>query len=201
MGAPGVAAVFLLRPLGGLPHCVAAILRDSTILKATQGASLEALLLQNEFGVSAQRLFCLHQASTLLSRSRSAARGPSAILGALGGPRNSWGPGIPSLGAHGGPRGLSLRELCAIYLRESLDKAQQQSDWGGALSEQQLLYAATDADVSRRIYLAMKASLGHERMEALKTLMGPPHNGVMNSTEGPPIATLTRASRKEASLT
>ncbi|KAL8427924.1 hypothetical protein Efla_003438 [Eimeria flavescens] len=179
LGAPGVVAVFLLGPLGGLPHSVAALLQDPSIVKATQGAPLEALRLKAEFGVTARGFFCLHRASSLLQRSAAAAGGPCSVLGAPGG---------------SGPRGLSLKALCAVYLKEHLSKQQQQSNWGGPLTEQQLLYAATDADASRRVYLAMTEALGPLRMEALVRCMGGPFNGADWGPEGaPPIATLSRA--------
>ena len=197
LGAPGVVAVFLLGPLGGLPECVAAILKDPKIIKVTQGAPLEARKLHAEFGISVEGFFCLFLASSFLSRSFSASRGPAAVLGAPGGP---WScSGAPHGWHGGGPRGgLSLRALCALYLKEALDKRQQQSNWGGPLTREQLLYAATDADVSRRVYLAIKDSLGPQKMGALKRIMGAPYNGGggASRSEGPPLATIMEAHRE-----
>ncbi|KAL8271049.1 hypothetical protein Esti_005034 [Eimeria stiedai] len=187
LGAPGIVTVFLLGPLGGLPRSVASLLQDPSIIKATQGAPLEALRLRAEFGVVARGFFCLHRASSLLQRCQSASRGPHSVLGA-------------PPGARGGPfRGLSLRALCALYLKEQLDKQQQQSNWGGPLTEQQLLYAATDADASRRVYLALAESLGPHKMGALERCMGAPYNGVDSDLEGgpPTFATLSRPAENQ----
>lgn len=52
---------------------------------------------------------------------------------------------------------LSLRAMCAIFLHQRLSKILQQSDWSKEdLSEKQLLYAATDAWASLRVYEEMK---------------------------------------------
>ncbi|KAL8431643.1 hypothetical protein ACSSS7_005161 [Eimeria intestinalis] len=181
LGAPGVVAVFLLGPLGGLPCSVASLLQNPQIIKATQGAPLEALRLKVEFGVVARGFFCLHRASSLLQRCLSASKGPYSLLG------------VPGGRVAGAPQGLSLSALCALYLRERLDKQQQQSNWGGPLTEQQLMYAATDADASRRVYMALAESLGPHKMAALERCMGaPPYNGSDCDPEGapPPFATL-----------
>ena len=51
---------------------------------------------------------------------------------------------------------LNLRAMCAIFLHERLSKLLQQSDWSKDLTEKQILYAATDAWASLRVYEEMK---------------------------------------------
>lgn len=51
---------------------------------------------------------------------------------------------------------LNLRAMCAIFLHERLSKQLQQSDWSKHLTEKQILYAATDAWASLRVYEEMK---------------------------------------------
>lgn len=51
---------------------------------------------------------------------------------------------------------LNLRALCAIFLHERLSKYLQRSDWSKHLTEKQILYAATDAWASLRVYEEMK---------------------------------------------
>lgn len=149
-------AVFLLGPLGGLPRCVASLLEDPGVLKVTQGAPLEIKQLRMEFGVHATAFFCLHTASSLLSRSPTSATN-------LAGERNH---------IFRKSRGLSLQALCQLYLGEVLPKNLQQSDWGSEpLSDEQILYAATDAHVSLRVFQAMTANIGHSNVNALMKLM------------------------------
>lgn len=55
-----------------------------------------------------------------------------------------------------GIKQLGLKKLSAIILGYSISKSQQTSNWEAlALTEPQQLYAATDAWVCRRIYLAL----------------------------------------------
>ena len=61
-----------------------------------------------------------------------------------------------------GIKDLGLKKLSAIILGHSISKAQQVSNWEApALSIQQQLYAATDAWVCRRIYLALNGTRLH----------------------------------------
>jgi ribonuclease D len=61
-----------------------------------------------------------------------------------------------------GIKELGLKKLTAIVLGYSISKSQQVSNWEApALTEQQQLYAATDAWVCRRIYLALNGKESH----------------------------------------
>ncbi len=65
--------------------------------------------------------------------------------------------------AHG-IKQLGLKKLSAIILGYSISKSQQTSNWEApALTEPQQLYAATDAWVCRRIYLALNGKEIHQR--------------------------------------
>ena len=55
------------------------------------------------------------------------------------------------LHSSGGPQRVSLEELVRYYLGEHLSKDEQNSDWGGVLSSDQLEYAARDAEVLLRL--------------------------------------------------
>ncbi len=62
-----------------------------------------------------------------------------------------------------GIRELGLKKLTAIVLGYSISKSQQVSNWEApALTEPQQLYAATDAWVCRRIYLALNGKEIHQ---------------------------------------
>ena len=51
---------------------------------------------------------------------------------------------------------LNLRAMCAVFLHERLTKDLQQSNWSKkVLTEKQLIYAATDAWASLRVYEEM----------------------------------------------
>jgi ribonuclease D len=57
-----------------------------------------------------------------------------------------------------------LRKLSAIVLGHSISKSQQVSNWEAPeLSPAQQLYAATDAWVCRKIYLALNGSVSHQK--------------------------------------
>lgn len=57
-----------------------------------------------------------------------------------------------------------LRKLSAIVLGHSISKSQQVSNWEATeLSPAQQLYAATDAWVCRKIYLALNGSVSHQK--------------------------------------
>ncbi len=59
---------------------------------------------------------------------------------------------------------LGLKKLSAIILGYSISKSQQTSNWEAAeLTEPQQLYAATDAWVCRRIYLALNGKESHQQ--------------------------------------
>jgi ribonuclease D len=61
-----------------------------------------------------------------------------------------------------GIKELGLKKLSAIILGYSISKSQQVSNWEApALTEPQQLYAATDAWVCRRIYLALNGRGSH----------------------------------------
>ncbi len=58
----------------------------------------------------------------------------------------------PKAGARSG-----LRTLAAQFLGVRISKAQQCSDWSKELTAQQIAYAATDAWISREIFMTMKS--------------------------------------------
>lgn len=55
----------------------------------------------------------------------------------------------------GMPRRVNLQTLAEYYLDETVDKAEQTSDWSGSLTLSQLEYAARDAEVLLRLRQAM----------------------------------------------
>jgi DNA polymerase-1 len=61
--------------------------------------------------------------------------------------------GDPTIKSH------KLADCCRRELGEAVDKAEQTSDWSGALTAEQLTYAARDAGVVRRLYDALAAKL------------------------------------------
>jgi ribonuclease D len=62
-----------------------------------------------------------------------------------------------------GIKQLGLKKLSAIILGYSISKSQQTSNWEApVLTEPQQLYAATDAWVCRRIYLAINGKETHQ---------------------------------------
>jgi ribonuclease D len=61
-----------------------------------------------------------------------------------------------------GIKELGLKKLSAIILGYSISKSQQVSNWEAPiLTDHQQLYAATDAWVCRRIYLALNGREGY----------------------------------------
>jgi DNA polymerase I-like protein with 3'-5' exonuclease and polymerase domains len=64
------------------------------------------------------------------------------------------------------PRGFhELRQCVERELGRSMDKAQQLSDWSGALSREQLDYAARDAEVLLPLYTALTAKVNDSGQE------------------------------------
>jgi len=62
-----------------------------------------------------------------------------------------------------GIRDFSLKKLCAIVLGVRISKAQQTSNWEAEeLSDQQLVYAATDAFMSLKIFDKMNNTPSHD---------------------------------------
>jgi ribonuclease D len=63
-----------------------------------------------------------------------------------------------------GIKQLGLKKLSAIILGYSISKSQQVSNWEAPeLTPAQQIYAATDAWVSRKIYLALNGSISHQK--------------------------------------
>lgn len=63
-----------------------------------------------------------------------------------------------------GIRQLGLKRLSAIILGYSISKSQQVSNWEATeLTPAQQLYAATDAWVCRKIFLALNGSVSHQK--------------------------------------
>jgi DNA polymerase-1 len=55
---------------------------------------------------------------------------------------------------------VRLQDCCSIWLRISMDKAEQMSDWSAPeLSQEQLRYAARDADLTYRLFLILQAEI------------------------------------------
>jgi ribonuclease D len=70
---------------------------------------------------------------------------------------------LQDMAVHAGIRDFSLKKLCAIVLGVRISKAQQTSNWEAeALSDQQLVYAATDAWMSLRIFDKMNQNPAHD---------------------------------------
>ena len=59
------------------------------------------------------------------------------------------------LHSSGGPDRVNLKSLAKHYLNEDLNKTAQKSDWRGTLSQAQITYAATDAEVLLRLRKTM----------------------------------------------
>ncbi len=69
---------------------------------------------------------------------------------------------LQNLVADHGIKELGLKKLTAITLGHTISKSQQVSNWEApALTEPQMLYAATDAWVCRQIYLALNGRESH----------------------------------------
>ena len=69
---------------------------------------------------------------------------------------------LQNLVADHGIKELGLKKLTAITLGYTISKSQQVSNWEApALTEPQMLYAATDAWVCRQIYLALNGRESH----------------------------------------
>ena len=70
---------------------------------------------------------------------------------------------LQTIVASRGIKQLGLKKLSAIILGYSISKSQQVSNWEApVLTEPQQLYAATDAWVCRRIYLALNGKESHQ---------------------------------------
>ena len=66
----------------------------------------------------------------------------------------------------GGGGRISLADLAAMVLGETLDKSEQASDWAALeLTQSQLAYAINDAVVTHRIWEALRAELHHKSQE------------------------------------
>lgn len=64
----------------------------------------------------------------------------------------------------GGPVKVNLAALASHYLQEELPKEEQKSDWGGVLREEQLQYAARDAQILLKLRDAMVPLLRENRL-------------------------------------
>ncbi|QEY31981.1 hypothetical protein EVJ50_06760 [Synechococcus sp. RSCCF101] len=61
----------------------------------------------------------------------------------------------------------SLEAVAAHYLKRPMDKAAQTSQWGGALTEEQIAYAATDARILHPLQEALQGALARtDQLEA-----------------------------------
>jgi len=60
---------------------------------------------------------------------------------------------------------VALADCATRYLGRAMDKAEQRSDWAGALSESQLNYAALDVDVLKPLWTALKAKLAEVKLD------------------------------------
>ena len=60
----------------------------------------------------------------------------------------------------------SLADVAERELEVELDKTEQTSDWSGQLTEEQLEYAKTDAEITRTLYYRLQKRLREEQLEA-----------------------------------
>ncbi|PFX16300.1 Exonuclease 3'-5' domain-containing protein 2 [Stylophora pistillata] len=90
---------------------------------------------------------------------------------------------------------LNLRALCAIFLNERLTKNLGKSNWSQEeLTERQLLYAATDAWVSLRVYKEMKRTALVNRLP-----LSPPLESTMDVFKTLQLIKSERRKRKKES--
>ncbi len=68
------------------------------------------------------------------------------------------------LRSSGGPRSVSMKTLAEYYLAEEVSKEERQADWSGTLREEQLLYAARDAQITLRLREALVPHLVKNRL-------------------------------------
>ena len=68
------------------------------------------------------------------------------------------------LRSSGGPRSVSLKTLAEYYLSEDVSKEERETNWGGVLREEQLLYAAKDAEITLRLREALVPHLIKNRL-------------------------------------
>ncbi len=74
------------------------------------------------------------------------------------------------LRSSGGPRSVSMQTLAEHYLSEQISKEERQTNWGGPLREEQILYAAKDAEVTLRLREAMIPHLLRNRLKEVAKL-------------------------------
>lgn len=74
------------------------------------------------------------------------------------------------LRSSGGPRSVSLKTLAEYYLQEEVSKEERETDWGGKLREEQLAYAAKDAQITLRLREAMIPHLLRNRLKEIAKL-------------------------------
>jgi len=67
-------------------------------------------------------------------------------------------------------KGFTLSDLDGDYLKESLPKEEQKSDWSGNLSKNQLEYAARDAEVLLRLKSVLEKELRDAQLEEAASL-------------------------------
>src|SRR5262249_29238559 len=65
---------------------------------------------------------------------------------------------------------VSLKDCCQRSLNRTIDKGEQRSDWTGALTNEQLAYAAADADALLPLYTALRAELEAAKLEGVADL-------------------------------
>jgi DNA polymerase-1 len=64
----------------------------------------------------------------------------------------------------------TLALCCERYLGKALDKSEQTSDWSGALSDEQLAYAASDVDVLVPLLKAMSRKIVEAKLETIANI-------------------------------
>lgn len=74
------------------------------------------------------------------------------------------------LRSSGGPRSVSLQTLAEYYLHEGVSKEERETDWSGHLREEQLVYAAKDADITLRLRQAMIPHLMRNQLKEIAKL-------------------------------
>ncbi len=74
------------------------------------------------------------------------------------------------LRSSGGPRSVSMKTLAEYYLDEEVSKEERATDWSGTLGEEQLLYAAKDAQITLRLREALVPHLVKNRLTEVAKL-------------------------------
>ncbi|BBB31986.1 hypothetical protein TTHT_0372 [Thermotomaculum hydrothermale] len=64
----------------------------------------------------------------------------------------------------------SLKNVAKMFLGEEIDKTEQQSDWGGELTESQIAYASKDASILLRLYRVQSEYIEKKKLRKIVNL-------------------------------